>query len=71
MGLTVVVCERATGIVCHPDGRRWLITDGSRTDPEFLSGDEAGNWRRELRAIRPDLEYWVYDEAGRPVEVFR
>jgi streptogramin lyase len=71
MGFMVVVCERATGIVCHPDGRRWLTTDGCRFDPEFLSWDETGNWCRELQTIRADLECWVYDEAGQAMAVFR
>jgi hypothetical protein len=56
MRFTVVVCKVATGIVCHPDSRRWLTADGPRIDPEFLSRDEAMKWYLELRAIRPDLE---------------
>jgi hypothetical protein len=71
MRFTVVVCERATGIVCHPDGRWWLTTDGPRTDPEFHSLDEAAAWCQELRGRRPDLECWARDETGDQIALFR
>jgi hypothetical protein len=32
---TVIVSERNTGIVCHPDGQWWLATDGARLDQTF------------------------------------
>ncbi len=68
---TVVVCERATGIVCHPDGRWWLATDSPQTLLVFLSLDEAEAWCQELRSRRPDLECSVRNEAGGLVRRFR
>jgi hypothetical protein len=71
VGFSVVVCEVATGIVCHEDGHRWLTTHGPRPDPVFGSVAEAEEWCRELWARRPDLECWVRDTDGRQVSVFR
>ena len=68
---TVLVCERATGYVCHPDGRWWLTTDGPRRDPEFASLEAAEGWCRALRARRPDLECSIRDSSGQQVAVFR
>src|SRR5262249_24434919 len=68
---TAVGGGRATGIVCHPDGQRWVTTDGPRPDREFASLARAEEWCRELRPRRPDLECWARDEAGRLVSVCR
>ncbi|MBX9623057.1 MAG: hypothetical protein K2X82_04510 [Gemmataceae bacterium] len=65
MPYRVVMCEAATGIVCHPDGRRYLSRDGPRSDPEFTTEAEAAAYAQEVVAGRPDLECWVVDPAGR------
>jgi hypothetical protein len=61
----VRTCEIATGIVCHPDGRRYLTTHGPRVDPEFPTEAEAAAYSRGVAAVRPDLECWVIDPEGR------
>jgi hypothetical protein len=69
MPYTVRICELATGIACYPDGRRYLVTDGPRHDPDFGTLAEAEAYSRETIARRPDLECWVIDPAG--VVLFR
>ena len=71
MPFRVVVCERATGIVCHPDGRRYLTMGGARQGLEFDTRAEAERYCQELCAQRHDLEYWMYESEDRPVAVFR
>lgn len=62
---TVRTCDLATGAVCHPDGRWYLTTHGTRVDPQFATEVEAAVYSRGVVAVRPDLECWVIDPAGR------
>ena len=70
MAVTVVVCERATGIVCTPDGRRAFV-DQVRNDPAFDTLEAAERWCLDLRCKSPELECVVFDGEGRYVKAIR
>lgn len=71
MPFRMLVCERATGVVCHADGRWYLKTDGARPDLEFDTRAEAEKYCQEFCTRRHDLECWMFEDEDRLVAVFR
>jgi hypothetical protein len=69
MSYRVLTCLLATGQLCHPDGRLYLITDGLRDDPVFPTQADAERYCHDTVARHPDLECWVMGAAG--VVLFR
>lgn len=69
MSYRVLVCERATGYVCHPDGRRYLDAHGTVPESLFDTWPEAEAWCRSVLARRSDLECVVYDSDSLTIRV--
>jgi hypothetical protein len=66
----VIVCERRTGIVCHPDGTWHLLTQGPYQPPTFLTFEAAAAFCAALRSSHPSLECHLRDACGAELAVF-
>ena len=65
-GITVIACEKRTGIVLDTHLRRFIQADGQKAfRQEFDSLEAAATRCTMLAHANPDVEFWIEEQGKR------